>query len=84
MAEWESPTGGMFLWMKFKGVTDTLKLVMERLLKRKVLIVTGAAFSADVTRPTPYVRISYSKVSEEDMEKVCLTNNYSEHSADYR
>ncbi|XP_060576055.1 kynurenine/alpha-aminoadipate aminotransferase, mitochondrial-like [Ruditapes philippinarum] len=69
MAEWESPTGGMFLWMKFKGVKDTLKLVMERLLKRKVLIVTGAAFSADVTRPTPYVRISYSKVSEEDMEK---------------
>ena len=74
LATWHTPTGGMFLWMEFIGLENSFQLVMDHLLKRKVLLVAGGAFNLSENKPTPYVRVSYSRASLEDMEKVstCL------------
>ena len=64
----------MFLWMEFIGIENSFQLVMDHLLKRKVLLVAGGAFNLSEKKPTPYVRVSYSRASLEDMEKVRLIN----------
>ncbi|XP_052760956.1 kynurenine/alpha-aminoadipate aminotransferase, mitochondrial-like [Mya arenaria] len=68
-AEWESPSGGMFLWLKFKRLTDSSPLIMERLLNRKLLIVAGSEFSKENGVQSPYARIAFSLASDEQMEK---------------
>lgn len=71
LATWHTPTGGMFLWMKFTGLEDSFPLVMERLLKRKILLVAGGAFNITENKPCPYARVAYARAPSEDMEKVC-------------
>lgn len=36
LAEWHSPSAGMFLWIKLKGVADTQQLIMEKALEKEV------------------------------------------------
>lgn len=36
VAEWHSPSAGMFLWMKLKSVADTQQLIMEKALEKEV------------------------------------------------
>lgn len=69
LARWHTPTGGMFLWMKFTGLEDSFPLVMERLLKRKILLVAGGAFNITENKPCPYARVAYARAPSEDMEK---------------
>ncbi|CAB3373686.1 Hypothetical predicted protein [Cloeon dipterum] len=69
LAEWDVPEGGMFLWVKVKGVSDVLAMVMERGLKKDVMLIPGHAFMSDPTKPCPYIRLSYSLVPMEDVEK---------------
>lgn len=70
LASWYTPTGGMFLWIKFTGLEDSFHLIMEKLVKRKVLFVAGKACNVSEKLPCPYARVSFSLASEEDMEKV--------------
>lgn len=37
VAEWHTPTAGMFLWIKLKGISDTQKLIMEKALEKEVM-----------------------------------------------
>lgn len=69
LASWYTPTGGMFLWIKFTGLEDSFHLIMEKLVKRKVLFVAGKACNVSEKLPCPYARVSFSLASEEDMEK---------------
>ncbi|XP_059482453.1 kynurenine/alpha-aminoadipate aminotransferase, mitochondrial-like [Neocloeon triangulifer] len=69
LAEWDVPGGGMFLWVKVKGVEDVLAMVMERGLKKNVMLIPGHAFMADPLKPCPYIRLSYSLVPMDDIEK---------------
>ena len=69
LATWHTPTGGMFLWMEFTGLQDSFSLVMDRLLKRKVLLVAGGAFNISENKPCPYARVAFSRASAEEMEK---------------
>lgn len=36
LAEWHVPTGGIFLWIKIKGINDVTHLIEEKALKNEV------------------------------------------------
>lgn len=60
LAEWDAPDGGMFLWMRINGVSDVWDMVMDRGLRKNVMLVPGHPFMADPLQPCPYIRLSYS------------------------
>lgn len=72
LADWEVPGGGMFLWVKVRGVEDVMDMVMERGLKKDVMLIPGHAFMADPSQPCPYIRLSYSVVPMDDIEKAMI------------
>ena len=45
LAEWHSPSAGMFLWIKIHGVKDTTQLISEKAVNNKVVMVPGRAFT---------------------------------------
>ncbi|PVD23050.1 hypothetical protein C0Q70_16312 [Pomacea canaliculata] len=69
LAEWAAPSGGMFLWMKLLNIEDSYTLITEKARAAEVLFVPGRVFYADDTKATPYIRVSYSVVSPELMDK---------------
>ncbi|KAK3602728.1 hypothetical protein CHS0354_017170 [Potamilus streckersoni] len=69
LAEWHTPSGGMFLWIKIRGTKDACKIVDEKLKSRRILMVPGVCFNTDERVSSAHIRISYSKVSEKDMHK---------------
>ncbi|XP_050430900.1 kynurenine/alpha-aminoadipate aminotransferase, mitochondrial-like [Adelges cooleyi] len=69
LAEWYEPTGGMFLWLKIKGLEDTRHLVTSTCLAKMVIFAPGFAFATDTKKPSPYIRISYSVASTEEIDK---------------
>ncbi|NXE37321.1 AADAT protein, partial [Ptilorrhoa leucosticta] len=70
LAEWYPPAAGMFLWIKIKGISDTQQLIMEKALKKEVLLVPGGAFNIDSSEPSSYVRASFSLPSPAQMDLV--------------
>ncbi|XP_068125390.1 kynurenine/alpha-aminoadipate aminotransferase, mitochondrial isoform X1 [Hyperolius riggenbachi] len=68
LAEWHSPSAGMFLWMKIKGVPDTHQMIMQKALSKEVLLVPGSAFNVDSSKPSSYVRASFSLSTQEQMD----------------
>ncbi|XP_006864609.1 PREDICTED: kynurenine/alpha-aminoadipate aminotransferase, mitochondrial [Chrysochloris asiatica] len=68
LAEWHVPTGGMFLWIKVKGISDTKQLIEEKAIKSQVLMVPGYAFFVDRSVPRSYFRASFSMASPEQMD----------------
>ncbi|XP_071452642.1 kynurenine/alpha-aminoadipate aminotransferase, mitochondrial-like [Hetaerina americana] len=69
LAEWNVPKAGMFLWVKVKGVQDVYDMVSIRAVQKNVLVVPGHAFLADPSQPCPYIRLSYTMPSEEEINK---------------
>uniref|UniRef100_A0A8C4QCH3 Kynurenine/alpha-aminoadipate aminotransferase, mitochondrial n=1 Tax=Eptatretus burgeri TaxID=7764 RepID=A0A8C4QCH3_EPTBU len=69
LAEWNKPQGGMFLWIKLVGITDTYDLIMQKAKEKKVLFVPGRDFLPDNTMPSPFVRASFSLSSQMQMDK---------------
>ncbi|XP_045593666.2 kynurenine/alpha-aminoadipate aminotransferase, mitochondrial isoform X2 [Procambarus clarkii] len=69
LCEWEVPKGGMFLWVKVKGVSDTTEMTLKRALARQVSVMPGSAFMADRTKPCPYIRISFSSATHQELEE---------------
>ncbi|XP_004696179.1 kynurenine/alpha-aminoadipate aminotransferase, mitochondrial [Echinops telfairi] len=68
LAEWHVPAGGMFLWIKVKGISDTKQLIEEKAMKNQVLVVPGYAFFIDCLAPRPFFRASFSIASAEQMD----------------
>eukprot|EP00040_Diaphanoeca_grandis_P013028 m.65915 g.65915 ORF g.65915 m.65915 type:complete len:449 (+) comp23618_c0_seq2:179-1525(+) len=68
LAEWSTPSAGMFVWIKLLNVTDSFKLIREKAVDEKVLLIPGNAFSS-TQEPSPYVRAAYSTASAEDMDE---------------
>ncbi|XP_075467599.1 kynurenine/alpha-aminoadipate aminotransferase, mitochondrial isoform X3 [Ascaphus truei] len=69
LAEWHSPSAGMFLWIKVKGVADTHQMIMEKAMQKEVLLVPGSAFNIETTESSPYVRASFSISSPEQIDQ---------------
>lgn len=57
--------------MKLLNIEDSYTLITEKARAAEVLFVPGRVFYADDTKATPYIRVSYSVVSPELMDKVC-------------
>ncbi|XP_068230473.1 kynurenine/alpha-aminoadipate aminotransferase, mitochondrial-like [Palaemon carinicauda] len=69
LCEWAVPTGGMFLWLKVPGVIDTWDMILERALKKDVILVPGKAFMCNPATPCQYMRAAFSVVTPEKMDK---------------
>ncbi|XP_074479577.1 kynurenine/alpha-aminoadipate aminotransferase, mitochondrial [Sebastes fasciatus] len=69
VAEWHSPSAGMFLWIKLKGIADTQQLIMEKALEKEVLMVPGGAFMINNSDPCPYVRAAFSLSTPEQIDE---------------
>jgi len=69
LAEWNVPTGGMFLWLKASGIADTFGLISEKALAKQVVLVPGNAFFADDGAASPFLRASFSAVAPAQMDE---------------
>ncbi|XP_042205039.1 kynurenine/alpha-aminoadipate aminotransferase, mitochondrial-like [Homarus americanus] len=69
LCEWTVPDGGFYIWLKVLGVKDTKTLAMKRGLEKGVLVVPGAGFLADGNQPSPYIRLAYSVINPDNMDK---------------
>jgi len=67
LAEWNIPKAGMFGWIKLKGIEDSEKLILEKGIEEKIIMVPGKYF-LPMKQNSPYVRASYSLASEEKMD----------------
>lgn len=68
LCEYSVPLGGMFLWMKVPGLTSTWDMVMERGLKKNIMLMPGKAFQPDLDKPCPYLRAAFSIAPEDKFE----------------
>jgi 2-aminoadipate transaminase len=64
-AEWNKPTGGMFLWVRLPEGVDTVKLLPEA-VERGVAFVPGAAFYAEQA-DSRTMRLSFVTASVEQI-----------------
>nr|XP_057922621.1 kynurenine/alpha-aminoadipate aminotransferase, mitochondrial [Doryrhamphus excisus]XP_057922622.1 kynurenine/alpha-aminoadipate aminotransferase, mitochondrial [Doryrhamphus excisus] len=69
IAEWHTPTAGMFLWIKLKEIQDTRQLIMEKALEKEVLLVPGSVFMIDSSKPCPYVRAAFSLSTPQQIDE---------------
>jgi len=75
LASWVKPVAGMFFWVKLHLPSETdapegnsSQVIAKNAVGHNVLAVPGASFYAG-DRITPYVRLSFSVIPEEDMEE---------------
>ena len=73
MVTFTEPTAGMFVWLKVPGIPDTKKLIYEKALAQEVLFIPGNAFFVDQDKTYPFVRVSYSLCTPEQIETVILS-----------
>jgi 2-aminoadipate transaminase len=66
LATWTVPRGGFFSWLRVPGV-DTMALAAVA-RESKVAFVPGAGFFAS-GRDNEHLRLSYSRISESDIEE---------------
>ncbi|KAJ8306399.1 hypothetical protein KUTeg_016944 [Tegillarca granosa] len=76
IAEWNVPTGGMFIWIKLPNVKDTFKLISVKAREKEVLFVPGNAFMLDDQAPCQYIRASYSLSTPEQMDLNHLLSDF--------
>lgn len=67
LATWNVPSAGMFLWFQLTGIEDTAKLIGEKAVAKKVVLVPGMVFLPDRGKSS-HVRASFSVAPEEDMD----------------
>lgn len=73
LCDWAVPSGGMFVWIKVRGVADVYEMLMTRGIKKLITFVPGHAFMADPTEACSYIRASYSKATPKQIDRaMCL------------
>ncbi|KAJ7040057.1 pyridoxal phosphate-dependent transferase [Mycena alexandri] len=75
LAEWTTPVAGMFLYIKLlvhasNPDADSWELISTKAVAKGVLAVPGTAFMP-LRGPTPFVRISFSIVEEDEADEAC-------------
>uniref|UniRef100_A0A1B6EA68 Aminotransferase class I/classII large domain-containing protein n=2 Tax=Clastoptera arizonana TaxID=38151 RepID=A0A1B6EA68_9HEMI len=72
LAEWEEPTGGLFLWLRIKGLKNCYDFAMQTCIDKNVVIVPGNPFFGfDPNISCDYVRFSYSLAEPKQMNEGC-------------
>lgn len=69
LCDWSVPEGGMFVWIKVRGVSDVYEMLMTRGQKKNITFVPGHAFMADPTQACNYIRASYSKATPKQIDR---------------
>ncbi|KAJ8954800.1 hypothetical protein NQ318_014912 [Aromia moschata] len=69
LCDWEVPTGGMFVWIRVRGVSDVYEMLMTRGLKKQIVFVPGHAFMADPTKACNHIRASFSRTPLKQIDK---------------
>jgi len=72
LAEFSSPDGGMFLWMKVPKVTDTWDMLLKRGMSKNIMLLPGHAFmpknAVDSSKSVNHMRAAFSVASESDFD----------------
>ena len=68
VCEYSVPLGGMFLWIKIDKLTSTWDMIMERGMKKNIMLMPGRAFQPDLDKPCQYLRAAFSIAPEEKFE----------------
>ncbi|RVE45022.1 hypothetical protein evm_010340 [Chilo suppressalis] len=68
LADWSLPQAGLFFWLRVRGVEDIYNMVFRTAFQRGLMVVPGQAFSYDTSAPCQYVRLTFSRISYEDMD----------------
>jgi len=72
VAEWNVPTGGMFLWLRIKFLEDSYELAMKECVNNSILVVPGHPFvSQENVESCQYLRMSFSVATPEEMDEGC-------------
>jgi 2-aminoadipate transaminase len=72
LAQWESPPGGLFFWLRMERPLDTGALLAEA-IARNVAFMPGEPFFADAARAYPALRLNFSHASHEDVQRGLAT-----------
>ncbi|XP_076630179.1 kynurenine/alpha-aminoadipate aminotransferase, mitochondrial-like [Colletes latitarsis] len=62
------PKGGFLLWIKVRGVKDTSKMIVQRGIEEGILLLPGAHFMCDPSKPSNAIRLSFGQASYEEMD----------------
>ncbi|MCD6419497.1 MAG: PLP-dependent aminotransferase family protein [Synergistetes bacterium] len=66
---WRKPGGGFFFWLDMKGINNTYDFCFDTVKNFKVGLVPGIAFFPSNKQENHYIRLSFSKVKEEEIEE---------------
>ncbi|XP_041357074.1 kynurenine/alpha-aminoadipate aminotransferase, mitochondrial-like [Gigantopelta aegis] len=66
LAEWRVPHGGIFLWLRMLGSSNSTEVI--RKAHEKGATFTDGAFFMKEGKPCEYIRMSYSLIDDQDME----------------
>ncbi|XP_048365633.1 kynurenine/alpha-aminoadipate aminotransferase, mitochondrial-like [Sphaerodactylus townsendi] len=69
LAEWYTPEAGLFLWIKIKGISDTHEMITKKAMEKGVVLLPGRGFMTDSSKPSPYIRASFSFASPDQMDQ---------------
>ncbi|KAI8423902.1 hypothetical protein MSG28_012900 [Choristoneura fumiferana] len=73
LADWSPPKGGLFLWLRVRGVDDVYNMVFETAFKRGLMLIPGQAFLYDTSAPSQHLRLTFSKIALKDMDLAART-----------
>ncbi|MEY1661778.1 PLP-dependent aminotransferase family protein [Isoalcanivorax beigongshangi] len=68
LAEWQTPAGGLFFWLRLRQPVDT-RTLLPQALAQDVAFMPGEAFFVDPDAHPGYVRLNFSHVPPELMEE---------------
>jgi kynurenine/2-aminoadipate aminotransferase len=67
LAEWDTPTAGMFTWIKLLGIENSKILIEDKARKAKVILLPGEVFNPN-GEISQYVRASFSLATDQEMD----------------
>jgi len=68
LAEWSEPKGGMFLWIRVPGLTDTKAMIEEKAMAKEVLLVPGCVFEVNEVAPSQHLRAAFSVATGQQID----------------
>jgi len=67
LAEWTTPPGGLFFWLRLRTAIDTRSLLPE-MLERNIAFMPGEVFFPATAPATGYMRLNFSHASAGQMQ----------------
>ena len=67
LADWQTPPGGLFFWLRLRSAIDTREL-LEPALAAGVAFMPGEPFFADADAHRGYLRLNFSVAADSDIE----------------